>query len=256
MLSRREESLIRGLRRRRIRERENLYLAEGPHVVEELLATGTALDLVLASSSFEDSSKGAELLRRVSEQCTVRIVDDAAFTDLAVTRSPRGILAVVRLRRHDLAELEVSGAAAVLVVDGVQDPGNLGTIIRTADALGVAWTAALSGTVDPWNPKVVRAAAGSLFRMPLVQPELEEMLEWLRGRGFVILGADAEGEPLEGPPPGQRIALAVGNEGAGLSPGVEEVMDEMVSIPIRGEVESLNVSVAAGILLFQITRHL
>lgn len=256
MLSRREESLIRGLRRRKVRERDNLYLAEGPHVVEELLATGTALELVLASSSFDDGPGGAEVLSRISEQCPLRVVDDAAFADLAATRNPQGILAVVRLRRHHLAELEVSGAAAVLVVDGVQDPGNLGTIIRTADALGVAWTAALPGTVDPWNPKVVRAAAGSLFRMPLVQPELEEMLDWLRRRGFAIIGAEADGDPLDDPLHAQRVALVVGNEGAGLSHAVEAVVDRKVSIPIRSQVESLNVSVATGILLFQFTRHL
>lgn len=202
MLSRAQISLIQGLKRRKIREKEGLFLAEGVRVVEDLAASGLDLRLAVVASSLEDTPRGA----------------------------------------------------TVLVLDGVQDPGNFGTMLRTADALGAAFVACLPGTVDPWNPKAVRAAAGSSFRQPAVQIDPEPLAEWLRARGFALLGADAAGEPVEAAPLPPRSALVVGNEGTGLAPRTRAVLDRLVSVPIRGDAESLNVAIAAAILLYVLTR--
>jgi TrmH family RNA methyltransferase len=138
------------------------------------------------------------------------------------------------------------------MLDAVQDPGNFGTLVRSAEALGAAGVIALPGTVDPWNPKAVRAAVGSTFRLPVVGSSWETAAEWLRREGFGILGADAGGGPV--PASVRRAALVVGNEGAGLSAAVRAGMDGLVGIPLRGRAESLNVAAAAAILLYELTR--
>jgi TrmH family RNA methyltransferase len=255
VLSSREARLIRGLRRRKIREQEGLFLAEGVRVVEDLLASGLPLKVGVVSPALEDTPRGTKLARDLEAACPVRRVPDRTLEELAATETPQGVLVVAQAPRWELGELEVGEAAVVLVLDGIQDPGNFGTLVRTADALGVVAVAALPGTVDPWNPKSVRSAAGSLFRVPVVQPRFDELAAWLDTQGFTLYAADAQGAPAEQFEWSARAALAVGNEGAGLSPEVRRAAAALVSIPIRGGAESLNVGVAAGILLYLLTRR-
>jgi TrmH family RNA methyltransferase len=140
----------------------------------------------------------------------------------------------------------------VLVLDAVQDPGNFGALVRSAEALGAAAVVALPGTVDPWNPKSVRAAAGSSFRLPIVPLSWSEALAGFREVGFSIVGADSTGRSVR-EVRGERIALVLGNEGAGLSQQVLEVVDELAAVPLRGRAESLNVAAAAAILLYELS---
>lgn len=254
MLSRAQISLIQGLKRRKIREKEGLFLAEGVRVVEDLAASGLDLRLAVVASSLEDTPRGAALARTLRAACTTVEVSDAELARLAATETPQGVLVLARAPEWTLDDRVIEGDATVLVLDGVQDPGNFGTMLRTADALGAAFVACLPGTVDPWNPKAVRAAAGSSFRQPAVQIDPEPLAEWLRARGFALLGADAAGEPVEAAPLPPRSALVVGNEGTGLAPRTRAVLDRLVSVPIRGDAESLNVAIAAAILLYVLTR--
>lgn len=255
MLSRSEERLIRGLHRRKVRQEEGLFLAEGIRVVEDLVESDLPLRLAVVSPSAEESERGRELVRSLEERCPVRRVSEPELAALAATETPQGVLAVAEIPRQDLAALRIEGAAAALVLDGVQDPGNFGTLVRTADALGAAFVAALPGTVDPWNPKSVRSAAGAAFRVPIVQPTPEELFEWLHERGFTMYGADMSGAPVDRVELAQRAALVVGNEGAGLSPTALQAVDGLLAVPIKGHAESLNVAIAAGILLFFLTRR-
>ena len=255
MLSRSEEKLIRNLQRRRVRESEGLFLAEGVRVVEELLAAGIVLRLVLLSPSLEDTERGAALARRLESEPATRSVDAATLGALADTRTTQGVLAVAEVPSDGLGDVEPRGAAVALVLDGVQDPGNLGTLTRAAAAFGCELVACLPGTVDPWNPKAVRASAGTVFRLPVLRTDPEALAEWLDRHGFRLVGAEAEGEPVGDVTASQRIALAVGNEGAGLSPAVRERCHQLVSVPMRGGTESLNVAVAGGILLYELTRE-
>jgi len=253
MLSSAESKLIRGLARRKIRERKGLFLAEGVRVVEDLLAAGLDLRLAVISPTLEDTERGRALARALEAAVPVRRVEPRELDALAGTEAPQGVLAVAATPHHDLAALEVAGPATVLALDAVQDPGNFGTLVRAAEAFAVAFVAALPGTVDPWNPKAVRSAAGASFRVPIVQPSAGELVEWARERGFTIYGAAADGAPVDPARLAQRAVLVVGNEGAGLGAEVAGAVDEVLAIPMPGRAESLNVAVAAGILLYLLT---
>ena len=137
----------------------------------------------------------------------------------------------------------------MLVLDALQDPGNVGTLVRSAEALGARGVVALRGTADPWGPKAVRAAAGAAFRLPIVEADAAEALARLQAAGYALWAAEAGAPP---PPPARpaRIALAVGNEGAGLSAPVREAAAARVGVPLRGPTESLNAAVAGSILLY------
>ncbi|HEX7117879.1 MAG TPA: RNA methyltransferase [Longimicrobiales bacterium] len=253
--SRAESKLIRGLHRRKVRDAEGLFLAEGVRGVEDLVASGIPLRLAVVSPSAEEGDRGRALVRALGERTTVRRVADGEIAALAGTESPQGVLAVAEIPRWSLDAVQPGATATVLVLDGVQDPGNFGTLVRTADAFGVDLVAALPGTVDPWNPKAVRSAAGASFRIPVVQPSIDRLLAWLRGHGFGIYGAEAGGTDIGAVRIESRAALVVGNEGAGLSAAVRGAADALVAIPIAGHAESLNVAVAAGILLYLLTRR-
>ncbi len=251
MLTRAEERLVLGLARRKTRERESRFLAEGVRVVEELVEAGLSPDLVLVSPGLEETERGRRLAAAL-EGPALRRVSDAELARLTATETPQGVLAVAPVPRAELAEAG-GGGGALLVLDGVQDPGNVGTLMRTAAAFGVSGVVVLPGTADPWSPKVVRAAAGTCFRLPVVQTDADTLLAWAEQGSYTVLGADAAGTPAEDIPVPDRLALVLGNEGAGLSPEIATGVDARVAIPMRGA-ESLNVAVAAGILLYLMTR--
>lgn len=255
MLTRREARLLRGLHQRGFREAQGAFLAEGVRVVEDLLASGLPVHLLVCSSSLEDTPRGAALRREAEwRRVPVREVPEAELRGYAATETPQGVLAVGAVPRATLAELRTSPAPAVLLVlDAVQDPGNFGTMVRTAEALGAGGVIALPGTVDPWNPKSVRAAMGSSFRLPVVAAGWDEAAPWLEAEGVRIVASVVGAEPLGEPRP-DRAALVVGNEGAGVSAETLRRAHHRVGIPIRGRAESLNVTSAAAILLYDLLR--
>lgn len=252
--SQRQEKQLRALQIRRRRRQEGRFLAEGVRVVEDLLDSGLQVEWLCVSSTFEDGERGAALLRRAAEfGMEVRELPEREFAALAATEQPQGVVAVVKEPRTSWPSIEKAGAGTViLLLDGIQDPGNLGTLIRTAEALGISAVVALPGTVDPWNPKVVRAAAGSLFRLPVIESAWDEAAELLRRAGFRLLGAEVGGAAPG--PAMEPVGLVMGNEGAGLSEQVRGGVDGVLGIPLRGRAESLNVAAAAAILLYELTR--
>jgi TrmH family RNA methyltransferase len=254
MLTSREDKELRALQQRKHREREGRFLAEGVRVVEDLLASPLTVHWSAVASSVEDSGRGRALAEALDRRgIPRRQLSDAEFQRVAATEHSQGVLAVASIPSWALPTLlEGPAPRVVLVLDAVQDPGNFGTLVRSAEALGAAGVIALPGTVDPWNPKAVRAAVGSTFRLPVVGSSWEAAAEWLRREGFRILGADAAGEAMPAAP--ARAALVVGNEGAGLSAAVRAGVDGLVGIPLRGRAESLNVAAAAAILLYELTR--
>ncbi len=246
-------TLARDLRRRRARERQGLFVAEGIRAVEELLAAPLRTRGALASPRLAESSRGGALLRLLAERrVPVTEVSERDFESAAETETPQGVLAVGEVPERSLDHLgDVRGV--LLVLDGVQDPGNTGTILRTAAALGASATVALPGTVDLWNAKVVRSAMGALFQHPAFQATWDDLDRFLGERGIPLWGADARGEPLPGLRAPAPLALAVGNEGAGIGDDVRRRAERLVSLPIASSVESLNVAVAAGILLYELS---
>lgn len=254
MLSRAGIKRLRALHRRKGREEAGEFLVEGVRQVEDLLASPVVPRLVLISPSLEDTPRGRELAARVREAAETAEVTDAELAQLATTDTAQGILAIAAIPRVALSDITLAERSLVIVLDAIQDPGNFGTIVRSADAFGAALIAALPGTVDPWNPKAVRSSAGSSLRVPIVETDLDPLLVHLRSHGGTLLGADMAGEEVESSAPAGPVALALGNEGAGLSDGVRSACDQLVSVPIAGAAESLNVGVAAGILMYLLSR--
>ncbi|MEH6857153.1 RNA methyltransferase, partial [Priestia megaterium] len=167
---------------------------------------------------------------------------------LSDTETPQGIIAVCFQTKH--AEI-IHTAQKVLLLDAVQDPGNLGTIIRTADAAGVEAIIVGEGSVDVYNPKVVRSTQGAIFHLPIVKGDLLEMISLLKEREIAVYGTSLQnGKVYTCVKPSNEFALVVGNEGNGVSEKVLEQTDQNLYIPIYGKSESLNVAIASGILLY------
>jgi TrmH family RNA methyltransferase len=249
-------TVARDLRRRRAREREHLFVAEGVRAVEELLTSPLSIQGVLTSPPLETVPRGAALRRALDEAAAergfaVRTVSEAEFRSAAETESPQGVLAIAGIPERSFEKCETDPRHRMLVLDGVQDPGNVGTMLRTAAALGVATTVALPGTVDLWNAKVVRGAMGAHFRHLAFHSTLDALLAHLEQHDIALWATTASGAPFETFAVPDRLAIAVGNEGAGVSPTLLQHASATVSLPIR-HVESLNVAVATGIFLYEL----
>jgi len=254
------QTLIRDLHRRRGRERRGLALAEGVRLVEEALAVGISIRGAAVSPALESTTRGKALKAALAER-NIRLeeVGDADLESLADTEHPQGVVAVIEPRTWGLEDIRLSPGDTVLVLDAVQDPGNVGTMLRTALALGARGVVALKGTADLTNPKVIRGAMGASFRLPVVSAGPEEFIAWSRLQRSQIWIADMVGDPLD-QVPGRNparppVALVLGNEGAGVGPVLESAAARRVTIPLEPGVESLNVAVAAGILLYGVMRE-
>lgn len=244
-------TLARDLKRRRARERTGLFVSEGVRTVEALCASPLGLRGVLLAEGADADPRLMQLLDRLdARRVPLLRVSTTDFASAADTESPQGILVIAEIPRREPDDLPAPHR--VLVLDAVQDPGNVGTILRTAAALGVDVTIALPGTVDVWNAKVVRSAMGAVFSHPVVSMAWDEAARWLREREVPLWAADAAGAPVSrvAADPPARLALVVANEGAGVSPPVAAVAERLVAIPMVPGAESLNVAVAAGILLY------
>ena len=231
-----------------------MFVAEGIRAVEELLRSPVPIVGAIAAPHLADNLRGLALRTALLERgIELADVDEREFATAADTDSPQGILAIARVPYYSLDALTpVPNTARYLVLDAIQDPGNVGTILRTAAALAATATLALPGTVDLWNAKVVRSAMGAHFDHPALHCTWEDLTLFLGRGGIALWGAELRGTPVsrEGTP--ARLAIAVGNEGAGLSPAVRAAADRLVSLPLPGDVESLNVAVAAGILMYEL----
>lgn len=249
------ETLIRDLRLRRGRERRGLALAEGVRLVEEALAARVVVRHAAVSPALEATPRGAALKTALAAAgVPLAPMDDRALAELADTEHPQGVIAVVEPPTWALESLTPRAGQVVVVLDGVQDPGNVGAIARTALGLGASGLIALKGTAELTNPKVLRGSMGALFRLPAVSTTDEACLAWAERVGAALWVTDSAGER----PGSQRltapVALVLGNEGAGIRPELERVASRRLAIPLAAGVESLNVAVAAGILLYEVLR--
>ena len=248
-------TIARDLKRRKAREKRLLFAAEGIRSVEELVESSLHLEGALVSPLLSESDRGQRLLEQLKAKgVEVLDVSDKDFATAADTESPQGVIAIARVPQSSIADALEGGKTRILVLDGVQDPGNAGTILRTASALGAAATLALPGTVDLWNPKVVRSSMGALFSHPVAAVTAEELATILRRESIELWATESGGEPLDASRPPDRLAIAVGNEGAGLSSTVRGLATRIVGLPLSAGVESLNVAVATGIILYELNK--
>ena len=223
--------------------------------MEELLSSKLAIRGVLTAPQLDGAQRGTSLREKImTSGVESSQVSELEFRSAAETESPQGVLAIGEIPSHSLEQFSSRDSLRLLVLDGVQDPGNVGTIIRTASALGADATVTLPGTVDPWNAKVVRGAMGALFHHPVIHSTADELIAFLDRENGELWGADTAGQPVDRTKAPDRLALAVGNEGAGLSSSLRERVKGFVSLPISSSVESLNVAVAAGILLYELRK--
>ncbi|HYG99332.1 MAG TPA: RNA methyltransferase [Terriglobales bacterium] len=227
---------------------------ESVRVVEEAIRSGLRFRAVFFSESAEQRAE--RLLPQIGANVETLLLPDEVFRSAVATETPQGVAALVKLKHSDFGALLGPSSPLIMGVAGIQDPGNLGTIVRSAEAFGA--TAVLLGekTVSPFNPKVVRASAGSLFRLNVVSATLADVLPKMRERGVRLVGTSShKGRPLTQVDLTGPLALFIGSEGAGLPRGVLSEMDENVVIPHSDRVESLNAGVAASILLYEAARQ-
>src|SRR6184192_2287149 len=229
------QSTIRDLQRRKARGRRGLALIEGVRLVEEALAAGVTFTGALVAPDLARTARGTALVAELEGHAVgVEEVGARVLAQLADTETPQGIIAVIEPRRWTASDFAPGPGAVALVIDGVQDPGNVGTLIRTAHALGAAGTIVLRGTADTLNPKALRAAMGATFRHPVVPFDDAAFIAWARQHDVTLWATAADGEPLpravraggSGP-----IAVIVGNEGAGIRPQLNAVSAKRVAIP-------------------------
>lgn len=254
MITSRQNARLKNIRRLR-RCKGAALLLEGPHLVGEALTAGLRLDEVLASPEFLSSPEAAPLLSRLPTPPVA--VEGGLLAELTDADSPKGLLAVASLPRTGVGLLPRVRGGVYLVLDHLQDPGNLGALARTAEAAGATAMALSPGTVHPNHPRALRASAGSLLRLPLaVETTIQEVESHLAGldpRWVALVprgGLDLWQAPLQG-----TLVVTLGAEGPGLSPALERRADLCITIPLAPPVESLNVTVAAAVTLFEIRRR-
>lgn len=239
---------VRALHRRKERLSTGEFVVEGPRVLAELVRSGRPVTLVLYTEAAVAQPDGRDLLAKVLEAgIGAECVGDAEMRKYADTVTPQGWVAVAPVPAWAWADVD---ASRLLVLDAVRDPGNVGTLIRAAEALGAGGVVVLPGTADPWSPKVARAAAGSSLRLPVLEAEWDTVRDRLRDRGTPVWVAASDGEPVhraDARP--ARVAVILGNEGAGVSAAIRAAADRVVAIPMTGEAESLNAAVAGAILM-------
>ncbi len=227
---------------------------ESVRIIEEAIRSGLRFRAVFFSES--GKARAQKLLPQISTHVDAVLLPDSIFAGAVATESPQGVAALVRVPQHDLARLLEAEEPVLVVAAGVQDPGNLGTIIRSAEAFGAAGVLLTEGTVSAFNAKVVRASAGSLFRLPVVRAESKTIVSQLRARGVRLIATLAhKGTPLPEADLGGAVALFIGSEGAGLPKGLAQQIEEAVMVPQSPAVESLNAGIAASIALYEASRQ-
>jgi RNA methyltransferase, TrmH family len=237
---------------------------EGLRILEEAIRSGLRFSAVFFRESSQDRAE--RLLPQLGAQVETLLLPDKLFDSLVPSESPQGVAALVRLKKFsldDVVEKERLRVGPIVVLAGLQDPGNLGTILRSAEAFGSAGVVLGEGTVSPFNSKVVRASAGSVFRLPVIHghgksatAKLEEVSEKLRTKGVRLIATSShKGMPLDQVDLKSPAAIFFGNEGTGLPREVMAKMDEAIAIPHTQQVESLNAGVAASIVLYEAARQ-
>lgn len=238
----------RALHQKKARRESGLFLVEGIHHVGEVIEAGWEVESVLYAPDTLTSSFAHDLIERfvlAPQPVTPQVMESIADKD-----NPQGILAIVRQRRTQLEEIKQIRQAVALV--SPQDPGNVGTILRTMDAVGAEALFLLDGGVELYHPSVVRSSMGTLFWKPVVQTSFDQFVRWARRNDFQLIGTSAHGDvEYHTLVPRSPWAVVLGSEQKGLSAGQMKACDVTVSLPMKGRVSSLNLAVAAGVLLYR-----
>jgi TrmH family RNA methyltransferase len=239
MISKKQEKLIRSLHQKKFRKQHQLYIIEGEKLLNEAIASGQNIEAVFAT----------EMQATALDLKTFTLVEKAKMKQLSSLKTPPGVVAILKQQNT----LMPRNAKLVLALDGIKDPGNLGTIIRTADAFQVDAIVCSEDSVDVYSPKVVQATMGSLFRIPVCQIDLKEYFKELNSYfkyGLYLKGNSLYKEKFKHP-----AVLVMGSESHGISKEIEASLDRKLTIPMNEKVESLNVSTATAVTLSEFQRQ-
>jgi len=253
----RQNSRVKELRRLFGEARPNQrgeIAVEGMHVVEEAIRSGLRISAVFFSESAGE--RAHKLLAQLSSHTDTVVLPDQVFASAVPTETTQGIAGLIQLKAFELERVLAAAPALLVLAAGVQDPGNLGTMARSAEAFASTGLLLGEGTVSPWNWKAIRASAGSLFRLPSVKVELSKVLPQIRERGIRVLATSShKGTSISDVDLRVPVALIVGSEGLGVPKGVVTQADEIIAIRHSPLVESLNAGTAASILLYEAARQ-
>ena len=237
------------------RDGSSLAGIEGPNMLEEALRAGLRIATVFVAQGKEHLLEGLAL----PEETEVLLLQKELLDSAMATETPQPVAALVEPQNWTWAHLlgsQLNATPLVLILDGLQDPGNLGTILRSAEAFGASGVVSLPGTVSEWNPKAVRASAGSVFRLPLLSVSAQECFARLLERGVRIWTTTVQGaQPVDLVDLAGPVGLLIGNEGNGVSDHLAAKASGCLTIPCPGPVESLNAAVAASVLLYEASRQ-
>ncbi len=245
------------IKNKRSKYKHAAFIIEGPHLVETALASGNKINTVFFTDSFRAKKDRQRILREIAKKTgEIFEVTEQIMNKLANTETPQGIIATVSYDIKNLEEIRFKSVPLIMAVDRVQEPGNLGTIIRTSDAAGADAVVILKGACNAIMQKTIRATAGSIFNIPIIYTGTDKFIEWLKSNGIILIATALDSDKsifdsdLKKP-----IAFVFGNEAHGVSNEIKRKADLILKIPIYGKAESLNVSASAAVCLYEAVRQ-
>ncbi|WP_185593132.1 TrmH family RNA methyltransferase [Peptostreptococcus russellii] len=246
--------LAKSLLKTKYRNREKKYLAEGLRTVELALEHGAKIECVFLSERFVSNDENIDVIEKLEEVTKIYALSDDLFKNISETENSQGIVAMINMKDLVIEDYDCNRHKKIIILDRLQDPGNLGTIIRTADAAGFDMIIMTKGCVDLYNPKVVRAAMGSMFYMDIVSTSQEKAFEVLKENNVEIVSSYLKTDNFFNKVDySERCALVLGNEANGICDFWIDNSDLLVKIPMYGKAESLNVGISAALLMYQIS---
>ena len=250
--------LVSSLGHKKYRDETGMFVFEGIRLFEEAVKAGYEITTVIGTHHAYNQPRVQKLLNHWQQpQCRMVVVPEALYAKVSDTEQPQGLMGVARQKHTLLQDLDTGKKALIMILDGVQDPGNVGALIRVADAAGCQAVVLTTGCANVYGSKVVRASMGSLFHLPVIQSiNPVELADWLRLREIALLGTtltDAQ-EYVECDFT-CSVAIAFGNEGAGMSEQLLQYTKKRLYIPIYGQAESLNVATAAAVIFYEAARQ-
>lgn len=248
------------LKKSKERKEKKSFVVEGPRMVVE--APAESLKAVYVSENFEKNPENQVLIKDLEAKCKVsgavfEVVADAVFKNISDTQTPQGIMAAVAMPEYTLEQLLNGDKTHLLILESIQDPGNLGTMIRTGEGAGITGVIMNKTTVDLFNPKTIRSTMGSIYRIPYyVTEDLSQTLNQLKEKGISLYAAHLKGKHYYTEEDYTKACgFLIGNEGNGLSDDIANQSDSYIKIPMEGQVESLNAAISATLLMYEANRQ-